>query len=115
MSYKQHYEEWLLKTDEDTQKELLSVIENEDEIKDRFYAPLSFGTAGLRGVMGAGLNRMNKYIVRHTTQALANLINQRKMNHMGVVVGYDTRLNSHFFAFEVCRVLTCLLYTSRCV
>lgn len=106
MSYKQHYEEWLLKTDEDTQKELLSVIENEDEIKDRFYAPLSFGTAGLRGVMGAGLNRMNKYIVRHTTQALANLINQRKMNHMGVVVGYDTRLNSHFFAFEVCRVLT---------
>ena len=105
MGYRENYEEWLEKADLKTREELLLISGNEEEIKDRFYAPLSFGTAGLRGIMGTGLNRMNIYVVRHTTQALAALIKAREMNEKGVVVGYDSRLNSKDFAFEVCRVL----------
>ena len=75
MEYKEVYESWLANPyfDEATKQELLSIKDDENEIKERFYADLEFGTAGLRGVIGAGTNRMNVYVVRKTTQGLANL------------------------------------------
>ena len=67
MGFKEKYAKWLDFADEETKKELLSVSENEKEIEDRFYKDLAFGTGGLRGVMGAGSNRMNKYTVGRAT------------------------------------------------
>ncbi|MEG0952342.1 MAG: phospho-sugar mutase, partial [Niameybacter sp.] len=74
MSYQEKYEEWLESPifDEGTKKELLELQGNEKEIEDRFYTELEFGTAGLRGIIGAGTNRMNSYIVRKATQGLCN-------------------------------------------
>ena len=74
--YMEKYEEWLNNPviDEESKKELLSIKENEAEIEDRFYKDLEFGTAGLRGVIGIGTNRMNKYTVTKATQGLANYI-----------------------------------------
>lgn len=76
MDYKETYEAWLANPyfDADTKKELESIAGDEDEIKERFYADLEFGTAGLRGIIGAGTNRMNIYTVRKATQGLANYI-----------------------------------------
>ena len=74
MTYKDKYNDWLSFVDEDTKKELLSVTD-EKEIEDRFYKNLAFGTGGLRGVMGAGSNRMNKYTVGKATLGLANYLN----------------------------------------
>ena len=76
MDYKKIYEEWLSNPyfDEETKKELQSISGDENEIKERFYADLEFGTAGLRGIIGAGINRMNIYVVRKATQGLANYI-----------------------------------------
>lgn len=76
MDYKKLYEEWLSNPyfDEDTKKELKAIENDENEVKERFYKELEFGTAGLRGVIGAGVNRMNIYTVRKTTQGLANYI-----------------------------------------
>ena len=76
MSYKEEYTRWLEDTffDEETKKELKKIQKDEKEIKDRFYKDLEFGTAGLRGVIGAGTNRMNKYTVGKATQGLANFI-----------------------------------------
>ena len=76
MDYKKLYEEWLSNPyfDEETKKELEAIKDDENEIKERFYKELEFGTAGLRGVIGAGVNRMNIYTVRKTTQGLANYI-----------------------------------------
>ena len=79
MGYKENYESWLNNPyfDEDTRNELKSIEGNEKEIEDRFYMDLEFGTAGLRGVIGAGTNRMNIYTVRKATQGLANYISRR--------------------------------------
>ena len=74
--YKKIYEEWLSNPyfDEETKEELREIADNENEIKERFYMDLEFGTAGLRGVIGAGINRMNIYVVRRATQGLANYV-----------------------------------------
>ena len=76
MDYKELYQQWLTSPyfDEDTKNELQAIAGDEKEIQDRFYMDLEFGTAGLRGVIGAGTNRMNPYVVRRATQGLANYI-----------------------------------------
>ena len=76
MDYKEVYEQWIANPyfDEATKEELKSIAEDENEIKERFYMDLEFGTAGLRGIIGAGTNRMNIYVVRRATQGLANYI-----------------------------------------
>lgn len=93
------YQEWLNNPlfDEDTKKELESIKGNREEIKDRFYKSLEFGTAGLRGIMGAGTNRMNKYTVTKATQGLANFIKKEGGEAKGVVIAYDSRNNSKEF------------------
>ncbi len=83
--------------DVETRSELEKIKNNEEEIKDRFYKELEFGTAGLRGVMGAGTNRMNKYTVTKTTQGLANFIKKEHGEERGVVIAYDCRNNSKEF------------------
>ncbi|MSS63269.1 phospho-sugar mutase [Velocimicrobium porci] len=102
MDYKKNYEEWLQNPyfDEATKKELESIRENENEIKERFYMDLEFGTAGLRGIIGAGTNRMNVYTVRKATQGLANYICKQGMEEKGVAIAYDSRRMSTEFAEE---------------
>lgn len=96
MNYKDKYNLWLT-FDEDTKAELLS-IKDEKEIEDRFYKDLAFGTGGLRGIMGAGSNRMNKYTVGKATFGLANYIRAEKGENPSVAIAYDSRNNSEFFA-----------------
>ena len=100
MSYKQIYEDWCNNTifDDKTKKELLKIKDNEKEIEDRFYKELEFGTAGLRGIMGAGTNRMNKYTVGKATQGLANFIKKNNKKDNKVVIAYDSRNNSKEFS-----------------
>lgn len=100
MQEQEIYEKWINNTffDEETRKELEEIKENKEEIKDRFYKNLEFGTAGLRGIMGAGTNRMNKYTVTKATQGLANFIKSEKGEDRGVVIAYDSRNNSKEFA-----------------
>jgi len=100
MSYKEMYEEWRNNQlfDQETKKELEIIRDNEKEIEDRFYKELEFGTAGLRGVMGAGTNRMNKYTVGKTTQGLANFIKKEGGEQKGVAISYDSRNNSKEFS-----------------
>ena len=100
MDYKKMYEEWLNDPffDEATKKELEAIKDDEKEIEERFYAELEFGTAGLRGVIGAGINRMNNYIVAKATQGLANYIIKSKKQSQGVVIAYDSRRCSSEFA-----------------
>ncbi|MBQ4058213.1 MAG: phospho-sugar mutase [Lachnospiraceae bacterium] len=102
MNYKQIYEEWMSNPyfDEDTKKELAAIAEDEKEIEERFYADLEFGTAGLRGIIGAGINRMNKYVVRRATQGLANYIKKQGGEEKGVVIAYDSRRMSPEFSEE---------------
>lgn len=94
--------------DAETKQELCAIAGDETEILSRFGSSLSFGTAGLRGILGAGTNRMNIYVVRHATQGLADLICAAGQDacSRGVVVGYDCRILSREFATEACRVLT---------
>ena len=100
MSYKENYKSWCESSifDEETKKELLEISNNEKEIEDRFYKELEFGTAGLRGIMGAGLNRMNKYTVGKATQGLANFIKSKNGEERGVAISYDSRNNSKEFS-----------------
>ncbi len=100
MSYKKIYEEWLSNPyfDEDTKAELRALAGNEKEIEDRFYTELEFGTAGLRGVIGAGVNRMNVYTVRKATQGLANYIAKVGGQEKGVAIAFDSRRMSTEFA-----------------
>ena len=100
MSYKENYKDWCESSifDEQTKKELLEISNNEKEIEDRFYKELEFGTAGLRGIMGAGLNRMNKYTVGKATQGLANFIKSKNGEERGVAISYDSRNNSKEFS-----------------
>lgn len=102
MNYKAVYEEWLSNPyfDDKTKEELKALAGNEKEIEDRFYRELEFGTAGLRGVIGAGTNRMNIYTVRKTTQGLANYIMAQGGKDRGVAIAYDSRRMSPEFADE---------------
>ncbi len=102
MSYMELYKGWLENPyfDEETKEELKSLAGNEKEIEDRFYTELEFGTAGLRGVIGAGINRMNIYTVRKTTQGLANYILKQGKANRGVAIAYDSRRMSPEFADE---------------
>ena len=102
MDYKKLYEEWLTSPcfDEATKAELKAIAEDENEIKVRFYTELVFGTAGLRGVIGAGLNRMNIYTVRKATQGLANYIAKVGGKEKGVAIAFDSRRMSPEFANE---------------
>ena len=100
MDYKKVYEEWLTNPffDEATRQELAAIKDDEREIKERFYMDLEFGTAGLRGIIGAGTNRMNVYTVRKPTQGLANYINNVHAQEKGVAIAYDSRHMSPEFA-----------------
>lgn len=102
MSYKEIYKEWLENPyfDEKTKEELRAISGDEKEIEERFYRELDFGTAGLRGIIGAGTNRMNIYTVRKTTQGLANYIAGVKGQDKGVAIAYDSRRMSPEFAKE---------------
>ena len=100
--YVKRYEEWCTNPyfDADTQAELKAIADNDGEIKERFYKDLEFGTAGLRGVIGAGTNRMNIYTVRKATQGLANYIIKAGAKEGGVAIAYDSRRMSPEFADE---------------
>lgn len=102
MEYKKRYEEWLANPyfDEKTKEELKAISSDENEIKERFYTDLEFGTAGLRGIIGAGTNRLNIYTVRKATQGLANYIHKSGNAKRGVVIAYDSRRMSPEFADE---------------
>lgn len=102
MDYKKIYDEWLSNPyfDEATKEELKSIADDENEIKERFYTELEFGTAGLRGIIGAGTNRMNVYTVRKATQGLANYIAAVNAQSRGVAIAYDSRRMSPEFADE---------------
>ena len=102
MSYKETFEFWLENPyfDEETKKELEAIKNNEEEVQDRFYKELDFGTGGLRGVIGAGTNRMNFYTVRKATQGLANYIVKQGGQDKGVAIAYDSRKFSPEFAKE---------------
>ena len=105
--YKSIYEEWLANPyfDEATKEELRSIKEDENEIKERFYQDLEFGTAGLRGIIGAGINRMNIYVVRRATQGRANHIIKQGGAEKGVAIAYDSRHMSPEFAEEAALTL----------
>lgn len=111
MNYKERYEQWLTDDffDEATRREL-AALRDEKEIEDRFYRDLEFGTGGLRGVMGAGTNRMNKYTVGKATaglgQYLFNTYGPALCRSRGVVIGYDTRNNSEYFSRTAADVLS---------
>ncbi|MDR3645362.1 MAG: phospho-sugar mutase, partial [Clostridia bacterium] len=108
MSCMLELDRWLCNTvdNEAIQKELRSVIGNPAEIEARFGSMLEFGTAGLRGIVGAGTNRMNIYTVRQATQGIANLIVSQGEEAItrGVVIAYDCRHMSHEFALQAARV-----------
>ncbi len=105
--YKKIYEEWLANPyfDQATKEELRAIAGDENEIKERFYMDLEFGTAGLRGIIGAGINRMNIYVVRRATQGLANYIIKQGGQNKGVAIAYDSRRMSPEFADEAARTL----------
>ena len=109
MEYLAKYKEWCENPniDVETRSELLGIQDNENEIKERFFCELSFGTGGLRGVIGAGINRINKYIVRKTTQGYANYIKSQGSDAMerGVVIAHDNRRFSVEFSRETAGVL----------
>ena len=100
--YLRKYNEWVNNPyfDEKTKKELKNIEGNDKEIEDRFYKDLEFGTAGLRGVIGAGTNRMNKYTVGKATQGLANYIIKQGVQDKGVAIAYDSRHMSKEFSEE---------------
>ena len=102
MGFMEEYKFWLEDDyfDESTKKELLEIADNQAEIEERFYKELEFGTGGLRGVIGAGTNRMNIYTVRKASQGLANFILQQGTADKGVAIAYDSRRMSPEFADE---------------
>ena len=102
-TYKQNYEKWLKDPaiSEEDKQELRNIEKDEKEIEDRFYKDLEFGTAGLRGLIGIGTNRMNRYTVTKATQGLANYIVKKGMQQKGVAIAYDSRRMSKEFSEEV--------------
>ena len=107
MNYLEEYKRWCESSefDEETKKELLAIKENKEEIEDRFYKELEFGTAGLRGVIGAGTNRMNQYTVGKATQGLANYILEQGTQEKGVAISYDSRKMSKEFSMQTALIL----------
>ena len=107
MNYLEEYKRWCEDPsfDEETKKELLEIKNNEEEIKDRFYKELEFGTAGLRGIIVMGTNRMNKYTVGKATQGLANYIIEQGTQDMGVAISYDSRKMSDEFSMQTALIL----------
>lgn len=105
--YMKIYEQWLSDPyfDEDTKNELRAIAGDENEIRERFYMDLEFGTAGLRGIIGAGINRMNIYTVRRATQGLANYIKKQGGEEKGVAIAFDSRRMSPEFAMEAAMTL----------
>ena len=101
-TYKQNYEKWLNDPaiSEEDKQELKSISQDEKEIEDRFYKDLEFGTAGLRGIIGIGTNRMNRYTVTKATQGLANYIVKKGAQEKGVAIAYDSRRMSKEFSDE---------------
>ena len=109
-TYQETYQEWLNNDyfDQETKSELLKIQNDEKEIEDRFYKNLEFGTGGLRGVIGAGTNRINKYTVRRATFGLANYILEKcgeEGKSKGVVIAYDSRYKSEEFCIEAAKTL----------
>ena len=107
MNYLEEYKKWCEgpEFDEETKKELLAIQGNETEIEDRFYKELEFGTAGLRGIIGAGTNRMNKYTVGKATQGLANYILEQGTQDKGVAISYDSRKMSKEFSMQTALIM----------
>ena len=107
MEYLKKYNEWLQSSeiDEETKSDLRKIEGNDEEIKDSFYKELEFGTAGLRGIVGPGTNRMNKYTVGKATQGLANYIVKNNGQERGVAIAYDSRNMSKEFSKLVCLIL----------
>lgn len=109
MEYQKQYERWMNyeALDPQMREELKAIAQDENEKKERFYKELEFGTAGLRGILGAGMNRMNIYTVRRATQGLASFLVSCGQEAMeaGVAISYDSRINSELFAGETARVL----------
>ena len=107
MNYLEEYEKWCTDPsfDEETREELLKIKGNKEEIEDRFYKELEFGTAGLRGVIGMGTNRMNKYTVGKATQGLANYILEQGVQDKGVAISYDSRKMSDEFSMQTALIL----------
>jgi len=107
MGYYERYNKWMTDSafDEETRKELMAIKDDEKEIEDRFYKDLEFGTGGLRGIIGAGTNRMNKYTVGRATQGLANYILKKNTDNPSVVIAFDSRRYSREFAMQAARVL----------
>ncbi|MEE0761972.1 MAG: phospho-sugar mutase [Acutalibacteraceae bacterium] len=106
MDFMESYNQWCqyATDDKDLIAELESIKDNKDEIYERFYRSLEFGTAGLRGVIGAGTNRMNIYVVRHATQGLANYVNS-KFGGGAVAISHDSRIKADLFMIEAAKVL----------
>lgn len=106
-SARTEYDRWAAATKDDPviQEELAALAADEDELTDAFCADLRFGTSGIRGILGPGTNRMNEYVVRRTTQGLANYLNRVCTSQPSVVISYDSRRKSADFAFETARVL----------
>ena len=106
--YRNEYEKWLgiSALDADLKEELNSIKDKEEDIKDRFYCDLSFGTAGLRGILGAGTNRMNRYVVGRATKALGKVIKKQgeEFAKKGVAIAHDCRIMSPEFA-EMCALI----------
>ena len=107
MNYLEEYKKWCESPefDEETKRELQAIKNDEKEIEDRFYKELEFGTAGLRGVIGAGTNRMNKYTVGKATQGLANYILKQGTQDKGVAISYDSRRMSKEFSMQTALIL----------
>ena len=107
MNYLEEYKKWCESPefDEETKKELLAIKDDEKEIEDRFYKELEFGTAGLRGIIGAGTNRMNQYTVGKATQGLANYILEQGTENKGVAISYDSRKMSKEFSMQTALIL----------
>lgn len=102
MNYLEKYITWIENPyfDEETRKELLAIKDNNKEIEERFYRDLEFGTGGLRGIIGAGTNRMNKYVVRKASQGLSNFILKQNVSSPSIAIAYDSRQKSAEFALE---------------
>ena len=107
INYLEEYKKWCESSDfdNDTKKELLEIKGDKKEIEDRFYKELEFGTAGLRGIIGAGTNRMNKYTVGKATQGLANYILEQGTQDKGVAISYDSRKMSKEFRLQTAVIL----------
>lgn len=105
--YVKKYNQWIESDwiDAKNQQELINIKNNKEEIEDRFYKDLSFGTGGMRGIMGAGTNRLNIYTIRKATKGLANYILKQKEDEKSVVIAYDSRNYSKEFAYEAAAVL----------